>query len=179
MSKVLKKARAFGEELSSSDLETLYLQSMQQINQAKHSQSVYNEAKKIAINNDAMGEFAVTSDGRYIVQDTDGKIGVASLDDIQKKKLNPLTNGQLISMREVSPNLAFSVGDNLMETVVSNGIGMTKIAEQLVKLKGTLGSSETTIEGYTRKESNDIKRGMELLADAPNGIYKTSQYTKD
>lgn len=179
MAKVLKKAHAFGEELSSSNLETLYLQSMQQINQAKHSKSVYDQAKKIAIDNDAMGEFAVTSDGSYIVQDTDGKIGVATLEELQKKKLNPLTNGQLISMREVSPNLAFSAGDNLMETVISNGIGMTKIAEQLTKLKGTLGSSEQTIEGYTRKESNDIKKGMELLADAPKGIYKYSQYTKD
>lgn len=179
MSKVLKKARAFGEELSSSDLETLYLQSMRQINQAKHSQSVYNEAKKIAINNDAMGEFAVTSDGNYIVQDTDGKIGVATLNDIQKKKLNPLTNGQLISMREVSPNLAFGKGDALMETVISNGIGMTKIAEQLTKLKGTLGSSEQTIEGYTKHQTNEIKKGLELLSEAPKGIYKYTQYTKD
>ncbi len=177
--KLLQKASAFGDELSSDDIATMYLKSMQQLNRAKHSKEVYDQAKKIAIDNDAMGEFAVTSSGQYIVQDSSGKIGIATLDEIKTKKLNPLTNGQLINMREISPNLAFGKGDALMETVISNGIGMTKIAEQLTKLKGTLGSSESTIEGYTKHQTNEIKKGLELLSEAPKGTYKYTQYTKD
>lgn len=179
MMKTLKKAQLFGDEVSSSDLETLYLSSMDQINRAKFSKSVYEDAKKVATTNDALGEFAVTADGRYIAQDAQGNISKATLEQIKEKHLNPLTNSQLIHMREISPNLAFSKGDELMETVINNGIGLSKIAEQINNLKGTLGSSETTIQGYTKQESNAIKQGMELLAQNPDGLYKVTQYTKD
>lgn len=160
-------------------METLQLQALQLVNNAEHSKQVFDEAKKVATNNDALGEFAVTSGGLYIVQDSTGKIGTASIDQIQAKKLNPLTNGQLLHMREYSPNMAFAAGDELMENVISNGIGLTKIAEHLSKLKGTLGSNDSTIEGYTKQQSAAIKEGVRLLADAPNGIYKTSQYNKN
>lgn len=180
MSDFLAKSQAFGTELSTNDIASMYLQSMQQLSGIKHSKEVYDKAKAVATQNDALGEFAVTSNGRYVVQDQEtGKLSIASLQEIQEKGLNPLTNEQLINLRAYSPDLAFAAGDNIMELVVNNGIGMSKIAEAINKLKGTLGSTESTIEGYTKHESNQIKKGLELLTEAPAGDYKYTQYTKE
>ena len=180
MSDFLAKSQAFGTELSTNDIASMYLQSMQQLSGVKHSKEVYDKAKTVATQNDALGEFAVTSNGRYVVQDQEtGKLSIASLQEIQEKGLNPLTNEQLINLRAYSPDLAFAAGDNIMELVVNNGIGMSKIAEAINKLKGTLGSTESTIEGYTKHESNQIKKGLELLTEAPAGDYKYTQYTKE
>ena len=179
MSKFLAKQQVFGSELSTNDIASMYLQSMQQLNNIRHSQEVYEKAKAVATQNDALGEFAVTSNGQYIVQDQDGNVSAASLEDVLSKKLNPITNEQLLQLRAYSPQLAFSIGDNYMENVVNNGIGISKIADRINQLKSTIGSSEQTIEGYTKHESNQIRRGLELLAEAPAGDYKYTQYTKD
>ena len=153
---------------------------MQQLSGIKHSKEVYDKAKAVATQNDALGEFAVTSNGRYIVQDQqNGKLTTATLEEIEKNGLNPITNEQLINLRAYSPDLAFGAGDSMMELVVNNGVGMSKIADRIHQLKGTLGSSESTIEGYTRHESNQIRRGLELLTEAPAGDYKYTKYTKE
>lgn len=182
---VLNRAQAFGEELSTSQLATMYLNSMRQLNNIAHSQKVYDDARQLAIKNDAMGEYAVTADGRYMVQNMenpDEPIKAVSFDDYVKnsKKYNLLTNGALLSMRPYSANMALQSGNNLMNMAVSNAIGMSKIGDEIKKLAGTLGSSEREIEGLTKAESGKVKAGLQLLAnDAPDGVYKINQYEKN
>lgn len=79
MSNFLGRAKAFGTELSTNDIASMYLQSMQQLSNLKYSQEVYNKAKALATNNDALSEFAVTATGHYIVQDDEGNFSEEKL----------------------------------------------------------------------------------------------------
>ena len=56
---------------------------------------------------------------------------------------------------------------------------MTEITKFLKSQLPNIGSSESTIEGYTKQDSNLIKAGLQLLKDAPAGDYKFTQYSKD
>jgi hypothetical protein len=42
-----------------------------------------------------------------------------------------------------------------------------------------IGNVETTIEGYTKQDSNLIRQGVALLKDAPAGDYKFTEYIKN
>jgi len=63
--------------------------------------------------------------------------------------------------------------------IVTNGIGLSKIANYLKSILPSIGDSEKSIEGFTRQDSNNIKAGLELLKDAPAGTYKFSEYSKN
>lgn len=179
MINLLNKVQYSGGTMSAQEMATAYLQSMQTLGQVKHGKEVFTAAKQVATSNDALGDFAVTNRGTYFVQGEDGRLKEVGIDSIDNGQNRPLTNGQLLYLREYSPELAFEKGDYIMESVVNNAIGMTKIAEEIKKLASNLGSTEQTIEGFTKKQSNDIKKGLEMLADAPDGIYKGTNYTKE
>jgi hypothetical protein len=55
---------------------------------------------------------------------------------------------------------------------------MSKVTDWIKSNIASLGSTEETLEGYTKKESDNIKSGLRMLQDAPEGVYKTSDYTK-
>jgi hypothetical protein len=55
----------------------------------------------------------------------------------------------LLQMRAYNPEMAFRNGDVFMDTVVANGVGITKITKYMKDLIGTLGSSEEKIEGLS------------------------------
>ena len=176
MNSFLAKASMFGEELSTDDIASMYLSNMQKLNQIQLMKEDFDKAREIAINNDAMNEFAVDAYGDYIVQDAKTKeIKSAGLNEIKEGGLNPLTNEQLLNIRNYSPEYAFNT--NLIG-VVANGIGMSKIAEFLKSNLPKLGTDELVMEGYTHHEANQIKQGLESLAEAPTGDYKYTQKTK-
>ena len=179
MSNLFKRSQIFGEDLDTNDLALMYLQSMQQLNGVMHSKDVFEKAKAEATKNGALGEFAVTADGQYVVQDKDGKIDFASLSEIKEKGLNPITNQQLLYLRSYSPELLLQKGDYIIDNVVNNGMGLGKIAEQIKALAGSIGSSDDKIEGITKVESDKIKAGLKELAEAPEGYYKVTEQTKN
>ena len=179
MSKFLSMSKEFGDSMNSDDLAAMYLQQLRQINDIKFNKAAYDQAEKTAHEKDSLTEFAVDQYGQLVVQDTEtGTISKKSWEEVVKagNKYNPLTNHQLLQLRANSPKLAFN---QEYFNIVENGIGINKIADYIKSIKPNLGSSETTIEGYTKKESNQIKQGFELLTDAPDGVYKYSNYTKD
>lgn len=175
----LSKAQAFGEEITTDDLSTLYLQQLQQINNIKFSKAAYDKAKEQATSNDALNEFAVDSTGRVAVQTQDGKISFVNWNDVKssKGKYNPLTNNDLLNLRAYSNDQSFNDG---IFNVVNNGIGISKIADFIKGHLPSLGDSDQTIEGYTKKQSDQIRKGFEImLQDAPDGDYHYSHRTKD
>lgn len=178
MTAFLAKSEAFGNELSTGDIASLYLKQLQKLNNIKYSKATFDQAKKIAEQNDALNEFAVDNMGRVVVQDTsDGKIKTMSWNEAKKSmedgKINILTNNNLLSLRAIPET--FSFRDDLSD-IVSNGVGVSKIIEFIRAQQPKLGESDETIEGYTKKQSNQIKAGFEqLLQEAPDGDY---QYTK-
>lgn len=172
----LARAEAFGTDLSTEDIASMYLQQMQQLNAIQYLKANYDSAEKQMVANNATNEFAIDYAGRLVGQ-KDGEIVYAkSLTDAAEKGINPLTNGQLLQLRAMSPALAQHTE---LDAVAANGVGMTKIAEFLKSQLPTIGSSEKTIEGYTKKGTNDIINGLRLLQEAPEGDYKYSNYTKE
>lgn len=179
MQSFLAKQQAFGNDLDTDDLSTMYLDQLAQINNIKFSKAAYDQASKHAEEQDAINEVAVDSLGRIAVQNSDGTVKFVNYNDA-KKSGTILTNGDLLQLRAYSPNMRFN--DSILN-VVNNGIGMSKIAEFIKSNLPKIGSSEneTVIEGYTKKQANDIARGAELLMNAPDGDYKYTQtkYTKE
>jgi len=55
---------------------------------------------------------------------------------------------------------------------IFNGTGINKIGAQIKALAANIGSTDSKIDGITKVESNKIKAGLELLANAPEGYYK-------
>ena len=183
ISGVLNKAKAFGEELSTDDIASMYLSSMQKINNLKYSKDVFDKAKAQATTNEALNEFAVTTGGKLVLQDREGKITTGTYADYVKSegRLNPITNDQLLNLRAYSPDLALWKGDELMQ-IVNNGVGMNKIATQIKSMAASIGSTENKIEGISQVESNKVKAGLQILAGTdgtPDGYYKVTKDSKD
>ena len=183
ISGVLNKAKAFGEELTTDDIASMYLSSMQKINNLKYSKDVFDKAKAQATTNEALNEFAVTTGGKLVLQDREGKITTGTYADYIKSKgrLNPITNDQLLNLRAYSPDLALWKGDELMQ-IVNNGVGMNKIAAQIKSMAASIGSMENKIEGISQVESNKVKAGLQILAGVsgtPDGYYKVTTDSKD
>ena len=181
---LLNKAKAFGEELSTDDIASMYLSSMNKISNLKYSKDVFDKAKAQATTNEALNEFAVTTGGKLILQDQEsGQIKMGTYQEMMASngKLNALTNDQLLNLRAYSPNLALAKGDELMQ-IVNNGVGMNKIATQIKSMASTIGSTEQKIEGISQVESSNIKAGLQILAGTdgtPDGYYKITKDTKD
>lgn len=178
ISNLLSQASLFGNELSTEDLSSLYLQAMQQVNNVLYSKEAYDSAYAQAEKKDALGEFAVTPGGKYIVQDSDAKLSVASLEEIKKGGLNPITNQQLLNLRSYDPQLALGIGDQYMG-IITNGVGMSEVNKTIRDLISTIGSTEKVLEGYTKVTSDRIKNGIKSLAEAPEGDYKRTITNKD
>lgn len=179
----LERSKAFGTEINSDDLASIFLQQMHQINNIKFSKSQYDSALKQATNMDALDEFAVTSDGRFVVQDSQKDLTLKSWEEIKKSgKYTPLTNNDLLNIRayDQSGKYILGKGDASLLTIVNSGIGMSKIADFIKEHIPDMGTSEETIEGYTKKQSQQIQEGFkQLLQDAPDGDYHWSKKTED
>ena len=181
ISGLLSKYKAFGEEMSTDDIASMYLSAMNQINHLKYSQDAYNKAHAVAVANDSLDEIAVGVNGEMALQNAEGEV---TLDTYAKwkeseGKLNPLTNGQLLTMRAHSPNLAFN--DKVFD-IVNNGIGLTKISAQIKSMAASLGSSTEKIEGISEVESKQVKAGLKILAGTdgtPDGHYQVTTNTKE
>ena len=180
MNNLLQKQKAFGNELTSDDIASMYLQQMQKINTIKFNKAQFDKAMQTATSNDALSEYAVNELGQIAAQNrATGKVTFMRWEDLKNKlqEYNPLTNGDLLNLRAYSPDQAFNY--KVLEVVNNNGIGMSKIAQFLKAQLPSIGQSESTIEGYTKQDSNIIRAGIQLLKDAPAGDYKFSQYTKE
>ena len=182
ISGVLNKAKAFGDELTTDDIASMYLNVMNRMSQLKYSQDSFNKAKAQATSNEALNEIAVGVNGEMVLQDADsGKIKIGTISDWIKsdKKLNPLTNDQILELRAKSPNMVFN--DDILG-IVNNGVGMNKISAQIKSLAASVGSSTEKLEGISQVESNRIKAGIQILsgtAGTPDGFYKVSTDAKD
>ena len=173
LSNLFAKYKAFGEEMSTDDIASIYLNSMQKINNLKYSQDVYEKAKALATSKESLEEFAVDSRGRFVVQDKDGNISyVKGWKEALESGKNPLTNQQLLDQRAYNPDLMSRKGDYIIENVVNNGMGINKIAAQIKALAGSLSSTEEKIDGISQVESSKVKAGLKILAGAPDGYYK-------
>ena len=176
MQNLFSRAQAFGEEISSDDIASMYLSQMQELNKIEYLKNNFDKAKEKMISNDGVNEIAVNAAGQIVTQDKDGKIKYAkSLADAEEKGLTPLTNGQVADLRSLVPSLA---GRTDLDDVLANGIGLSKIAAHIKNLIPSIGTDKLTQEGYTKVQAGQIQKGFEALLNAPDGDYSYEENTE-
>jgi len=84
-------------------------------------------------------------------------VGYKKLENLKEGDI-PLTNGELLNLRATAYPF-----DNDMLQVAANATSMKEIAEFLKAQLPKIESSEVIIEGYTKKDSNNIKEGIKSL----------------
>lgn len=174
MQRLMQRQALFGNELSTDDLSSMYIQHMQQINTIKFNKAQFDKAQELVINRDAGDEMAITGDGRVVVQNRDtAEVGFKKISEVDPNKESVLTNNNILNMRAYS-----SAFNNSLLSVVNNATSLNEISKYLKAQLPTIGTTEKTLDGLTQKDSNDVKQGLKILAEAPDGIYKVSQYTK-
>ena len=180
---MFQKARLFGDELSTEDIQLMYLSAISKVNEIQRSKDIYDKAKSYATTNDALNEYAVTADGQYVVQDTKtGKVSFTKdLSELPKDKAL-ITNQHLLYLREYSPQLLLGQGNFIVENVVNNGMGINKIGAAIKALAGNISSTTSKIEGLSEVQSKQVKSGVQLLAQTdgtPDGIYQVTTTNKN
>ena len=174
---LLDRVRYGGEELSTSEIATLYLQAMQQLSYVKYHKKTFDDAKAEAIQNDSLEDFAIAPGGMFVVQNMEtGKLLTKKWDSIDRESEVPITNHQLLNMRATNPNEAFSSNYSY---IVQGSVGINKVTDEIKKLAESIGTTELEEQGFTKKEASNISEGLkQLLQDVPDGIYKISTKTK-
>ena len=177
MNNLIQKSKVFGTELSTEDIASMYLSALQQVNTIQYYKTLHDKAKERVDAKNANYEWAIDPvTGKIAVQNKKtGEVGLRKFEDIDLEVENPLTNQNLLDLRSKSPNLAF---DDQTISIVSNATSMEEIAKFLKSQVPTIQSTETTLEGYTKKDTDLIKQGVRALLDAPDGDYKYSETYK-
>lgn len=139
------------------------LQIMSLVSQAKYNKSAEDEILKKMMSENAGNEFAIDGYGRMYVQDEDGKIKKVRPSEFDAEKYMPLSNSQLLHLRERDPNLAFD--GNVFEDM-RNMVGMTSVAKEIDRIIKEFGSEEG--QRYLSKDAAQIF----LDLNSPEGLYK-------
>ena len=172
---------SFSGKPSYSSLVTYYLNNIGKFNALGHSKELYDEARKELIAKNSLDEIAINRSGQIVVATEDG-IDVKTLQEIKKGNYTPLTNRELLNLRQTK--LPF--GDSVYNTMT--GVGMNQVISKINDIVDKLGTSEKNITGYTSKQSNDIKSGLSALQEAQgletgamtvDGLYKNKYLSKD
>lgn len=168
-----------GENLSMRDI----LKAAQMANGVRQNYKSYATAEKSLEEQDAWSEPATTARGwLYVMDNETKKISVVSPTEYDPNKQIAMTNQDLMNYRRENPDMAFAsdVLDNLAQSV-----GMKTITDHVTDMIKDFG--KTTITGYSEKQANNIRMGMDqivsgdagdirkLLVAGPDGIYKLSQ----
>lgn len=175
---LMDRVKFNGGELSPQEISTIYIQSMQQLSKLKYNQKQYDNAVNNAKENEALTEFVITPGGKILSQNiNDGSFKPMSWEELSNSdEYRALTNNTLLELRANSPNLAFN--SQILE-YVNGTVGMNKVTEQIKNLIGTMGETEIQKQGYTKKEASQIAKGLEMLADAPDGVYEYTIHNKN
>lgn len=174
-------------EMSTNELVSTYLSALRSIRMAEFNQQEFNDARKQVVANGGLNEFAIDLHGNIYIQDQEtGEIKNVTPEQYNKIKDNDnyqaLTNSNLLYYRANDPNFAFK---NDILNIVSNGIGMKQITEQLLAVSSKIGTSTLKQQGYSEKNAQGIVQGMASLEKAfqqgmtIEGLYHQGIITKD
>lgn len=160
------------------NLAAIYLKNLMQLKNNVFNQEAYNKAYEQVKAQGGLNEYAITTNGKLVVQDMETKklmyMTAKELKDSTNDNLQVLTNSNLLSLRANSPNL---VNDNSILQIVENGIGMEQIAKMIQERLQSLGTDETKYEGQTVRLNGQLQAGAEILgalADSERTIFDGS-----
>lgn len=154
-------------------------------NSVKQNHAAYQTAEKSLEAQDAWGDVAITAGGYIYTWDAEAK-ELKTLRPTEylknQDKYTLLTNADLMNLRRTNPAMSF---DNAILDNLSSAVGMKTIVDYVQGIIEKFGT--TTITGYSEKQSNAIRSGLEhivsgdignyrgVMQGGPNGVFKISQ----
>ena len=142
------------------------LQVMNLVSQAKYNKARADSAIKQMTDENTGSDVALDKYGQMYVQNMDGKIEKIKPSDYDIEKYRPISNSELMYLRE--QNLPF---DSDILSDVAETVGMTSISKEIDRIIDAFG--KTKAEGYFDKNSSEIFKA--LASKSPEGIYKLTE----
>lgn len=139
------------------------LQIMNYLSQAKYSKAADDKIITQMMNENAGNECALDGYGRMYVQTEDGKVTKIKPSDFDSEKHLPLSNSQLLYLRENDPTFAL---DTQVFEDMRNMVGMTSVSKEIDRIIKAFGTEEG--QRYLSKETAQIFSDL----NNPDGAYK-------
>ena len=151
------------------NLAAVYLQNLMQLKNNVFNKNEYQKAYDQVKAQGGLNEYAITTNGKLVVQDRETKklhyMSADELKDSTNDNLQILTNSNLLSLRANGPSL---VNDNSILQIVENGIGMDQIAKMVRERLQSMGTDETEYGGQTVRLNGQLAAGAEILSALSN-----------
>ena len=169
-------------------LATLYAQNLAELKIANFNRKEYDKAYTEVEKNKGLNAMAITNSGKIMAYNADRELTQVSVAEYLNNtdKYVPLTNSNLLWLRAHDPQY---IKNNQIFQIIENGVGIEKVQEQIKNRLASLGTSESSISGYTSKQSEQIIGGIQVLDDISqqglaagmsiDGLYKTKVITKE
>lgn len=169
-------------------LATLYAQNLAELKIANFNKKEYDKAYTEVEKNKGLNAMAITNSGKIMAYNADRELTQVSVAEYLNNtdKYVPLTNSNLLWLRAHDPQY---IKNNQIFQIIENGVGIEKVQEQIKNRLASLGTSESSISGYTSKQSEQIIGGIQVLDDISqqglaagmsiDGLYKTKVITKE
>lgn len=159
----------------------LYAQFQYELSKAKYHKEEREKAVTQAEKTGAMPEVAITSDGKLVGQDEDGKMQFITVDQARSGKFRVIRNSELKDMNAFDPTMVF---DTKLLAIIENGIGMSEVNKLIKEASMSLGTTDIQKEGYTLKMAQDVQAGLRIAAENQEGmplagLYKSGTISKE
>ena len=187
--KLLKYSNITG--ANSSALSSMYLKSLYQLKVINQNKKLFDDAYKKSLDKNALDQAAITPNGMFVVQDSEGGISTVTPQAYysNSSKYRMLSNGDLAELRRFSPSM---VGDSSSFTVLGNPISAQTVQEHFNRANIALVSQSTDQYSgsvlfsaaqkglYAIQELSDRDRQQLLtsMANTGTGLYEYSKRTK-
>lgn len=167
--------------IDTGDLSSKYLSSLYQIKVIAQNKKSYDDAISSAKKAGALGEAAITSNGKLVVQSLkDGSVQEMSIQEYLNNTDNVglLTNSALANLRAYDPKLR---GNQAIIDIISDGMGLEKFQSLLSSITSSLTESKYSEKGIGGKEAlNGLKtlsnlseeQKKQYIQSALDGIYE-------
>lgn len=140
------------------------LQIMQMVSNARYNKAKSDEAIKIMSNQNTGADVALDKYGRMYVQNMDGEIKHIAPSEYDSEKYRPISNSELLYLRENSLPFDTDILSDISETV-----GLTDISKEIDRIIDAFGKTKS--EQYYDKDVVDIFTALK----SPDGIYKLTE----
>ena len=139
------------------------LQIMNYLSQAKYSKAADDKIVNQMMTENAGNEFALDGYGRMYIMTEDGKVTKIAPSSFDNEKHRPLSNSELLYLRENKPELAL---DTEIFEDMRNMVGMSTVSKEIDRIIKAFGTEEG--QRYLSKETAQIFSDL----NNPDGAYK-------
>ena len=141
------------------------LQIMNMVSTAKFNKNQWDKAISEMQKHDAGAEVAMDSYGRMFVLDSDGKLSTVSPKDFNPEKYQPISNSQLLQIRERSAGMDGQLLNSMADLVGKQDV--YKAINEIIKAYGTKENAQLL-------SKDEAVQNVLIDVNSPEGIYKLS-----